>query len=161
MKVGLKVQGGDDLAKRLQELPRAVSLRVQVRALTAAAEPMRAHAERLAPRSDGPGPHMADHIVIAPVSGRKLETISTGHDAAVEVGPAKAFFYARFPEFGTAHSPSQAFMRPAFDAQSGKSLNIAAAFMWEAIRKMDASAFRKDSARVGASRGGSSGGGLL
>lgn len=135
MKVSFTTEGGSDLTKRLQELPRAVSVKAQRDALMAGAEPMRSEMAIRAPRSDGPGPHMADHIVAVPVAAGRLETVSTGHDAAVEIGPERRFFYGYFAEYGTVKQSATPFARPAFDNQAQTSLGVITGKLWDAIRR--------------------------
>lgn len=126
MKFSHRMTGYDEMRKRLAELPAAVQREVSLAALKDAAEPMRAEAAALAPRSRGAGQHMADHIVVADTrfGGDNSPDVST-----VAIGPEKKFFYAEFVEFGTAHTHAQPFMRPAFDATKGEvKRRIAAAF---------------------------------
>lgn len=135
MKVGLTMQGASDLEKRLRSLPDGVSKRVQIEALTQGAEPIRAKAQSLAPRSDS-APHMADSITIQPASRRMLDDAGMHDvDAAVAIGPTRNFFYGFFQEVGTAFHGAQPFMRPAFDSESRRSLNIVASELWTAIRR--------------------------
>lgn len=135
MKASVKLVGGTDLAKRLAQLPLAVSARVQRQALTAAAEPMRAAMAAGAPRDENANaPHLADNIVI----GTRSKTRQAEGETIVEVGPAlqpSDHFYGFFQEYGTVHGPAQPFMRPAFDQNTHRSLNIALSEMWTAVKK--------------------------
>jgi HK97 gp10 family phage protein len=135
MRVALKVVGGSDLKKRLDQLPHAMSRKVQVNALKAGAAPIRDAMEAHAPRSDGGWEHLADHIVVSVPSESRLERQGLFEQTIVEVGPEAKFFHGYFQEFGTAFHPAQAFARPAFDQQSRRSLNIVLAEAWAAIRK--------------------------
>lgn len=135
MKVNVALSGFQDLRKRLDELPHAVSRKVQVQALKKGAEPIRAMAASLAPRSEGAGEHLADHIIVAVPSESRLGDEGLFDTAAVEIGPARRFFYGLFQEFGTAFQPARPFLRPAFDSQTGRSLNIVLSEAWAAIRK--------------------------
>lgn len=138
MKVSIKIQGANQLAARLRELPQAVSRKVQIEALTAGAELIRAEAARMAPRSAGPGPHLADNIVTSAPSVAQLEKRGRFDEAVVEVGPSRKpsdHFYGFFQEFGTKHHGAQPFMRPAFDSQSGAALNRVLSAFWLAIRR--------------------------
>lgn len=135
MKTSFKLVGGPDLEKRLRELPAAVSKNVQRQALMKAGEPIRATAANLAPRDErSNAPHLADNIVI----GKRSLTKAGDNETLVEVGPAlqpSDHFYGFFQEFGTATQSAQPFMRPAFDAEVGRSLNIVMAELWTSIRK--------------------------
>lgn len=128
MKFSHRMTGYDELLQTFRRMSETVQRDVSVDALKDAAEPMRAEAAALAPRSKGAGPHMADHIVVAETGFG----ISDGPDVStVAVGPTKEFFYAEFQERGTAHHPAHPFMRPAFDTQQG------------AVKKRLADAFRR------------------
>lgn len=131
----MTITGGSDLARRLGQLPGAVSRNVQRTALRKGAEPIRSMAASLAPRDERGGPpHLADNIVIG---ARSLTREGVG-EVIVEVGPAKQpadVFYGVWQEFGNIKQSAQPFMRPAFDTQSRFSLNIIMAEMWASIRK--------------------------
>lgn len=136
--ISVKITGASDLAKRLQQLPQAVSRQVQLTALKDGAEVIRARAAQLAPRSTGPGPHLADNIVIGTISAARLERQDRGNETIVEVGPSlkpNDLFYGYFQEYGTIHHPAQPFMRPAFDTGAPNALNRILSAMWTAIRK--------------------------
>lgn len=138
MKINLTITGASDLAKRLEQLPAAVSRTVQVNALKDGAEIIRARASQLAPRSAGPGPHLADDIVIGTISAARLERQDRGNEVVVEVGPSLKphdHFYGYFQEYGTIHHPAQPFMRPAFDTGAPTALNRILSSLWKAIRK--------------------------
>lgn len=134
----MTLHGAQDLAKRLNELPKAVSLRVQREAARAAAEPMRAEAAALAPRDpEVEGTTLADSIVIGTISQRRLNRQGRS-EVVVEVGPSRKpadAFYGYFQEYGTVHHAAQPFMRPAFDHTSRQSLNILLSRLWAAVRK--------------------------
>lgn len=137
MKVAFSVSGGDDLQKKLASLPHAMSRKVQINALKAGAEPIRAAAESLAPRdTEAKPPHLADSIVVSVPRKSVLDAEGLFDQAAVEVGPSIPHFYGFFQEVGTAFHAAQPFMRPAFDSNVGRSLNIVRAEAWAAIRKV-------------------------
>lgn len=148
MKVDLRFEGGQKLAATLASLPDRVSLKVQRRALMEAAEPMRAMAQRGAPREPG-APDLADNIVISPLRGG-TDSFGDARAAGVAIGPAKAFFYGFFQEWGTVHHGPQAFMRPAFDATAQKTLQLLRMALWTEISR----------AGFGAAPTGGSGGSL-
>lgn len=138
MKVTLRIQGASDLAKRLKQLPDAVSRKVQLEALTAGAEPIRSAAAHLAPRGHQGAPHLADDIVISAPSLAQLERRDRFEETVVEVGPSitpNDHFYGFFQEFGTKHHAAHPFMRPAFDVNVGTSLNRVLSAFWLSIRK--------------------------
>lgn len=138
MKVSLKIQGGMDLARHLKALPEALSRKVQVEALKDGAEPMREMATDLAPRGAGPGPHLADNIVVGAPTQASLERRGRFDETVVEVGPSRKpndVFYGFFQEFGTRHHAAQPFMRPAFDSQAGHSLTRILSSFWRVIKR--------------------------
>jgi HK97 gp10 family phage protein len=128
------VTGGDDLMRRLNQLPAAVSRKVQIDALKAGAAPIRSAAEALAPRGDI-APHIADNIIVSVASTASADARGSFDTPVVDVGPRKSFFYGYMQEVGTAFHPAQPFMRPAFDSSIGRSLNIIRADLWASIRK--------------------------
>ena len=147
MRISATLQGSADLKKRLAQLPQAVGVSVQRKALLTGAEPIRAAAAALAPRdSQSSGPHLADNIVIAvqTKTGLKQAGLSAaeedmaGDGPVVEIGPSlkpSDHFYGYFQEYGTVHHPAQPFMRPAFDTKAQTSLALVMSLMWTAIRK--------------------------
>lgn len=136
MKADFTVSGADDLLKRLNQLPDAVSRRVQINALRQGAEPIRSMAASLAPRDEQAGaPHLADNIIVQVPSASRADEEGLFDTVAVFIGPAIQFFYGFFYEVGTAFQPARAFLRPAFESESSRSLRIIGAEMWLSIRK--------------------------
>ena len=125
---------GLDIARAFSQLAAPIGHDVAIEELKKAAEPMRADAAASAPRDSGPGPHLADHIVIAETtrlpggrSGRWRDT--NEHEHVIAVGPSHRpddVFWGKFQEFGTAHHPAQPFLRPAFSAGAKRALEAAA-----------------------------------
>lgn len=137
---GVRVEGLRELDRALGELPKATARNVLLRALGKAAEPMHSHAKSLAPVRDddrdvyfGPDgarklrrPGTTKHLVQA---GTRLTPRQRSQ--ARKEGKAFAEYYvgtrdraARFPEFGTAEMPAQPFLRPAWDANKQRALDI-------------------------------------
>jgi HK97 gp10 family phage protein len=150
----MRFDGGEDLARRLDQLAHAVQRKTLVAALTEAAEPMRARAAQLAPR--GPQSvfgHLADHIVIQSVTrvgsvqGGRWET--RAGEPWVAVGPRKDFFYGLFQEFGTVHHGAQPFMRPAFQSGVPAALPILSQRLWQALRRVLPTSFHETSGTGG------------
>lgn len=136
MKINLTTSGGEELIRALNRLPTAMSERVQVQALTKAAEPIQSTAASLAPRDEeASAPHMADNIIVRPLTARRLEAEGLFGHVGVEVGPSAPFFYGYFQEIGTAFHPAQAFMRPAFDSMVRLAQRIVGQEAWAAIRR--------------------------
>jgi HK97 gp10 family phage protein len=120
-------EGGTELAAALRELSTRISRKVQLSALTDAAEPMRDRMESLAPRSALTKPHLAEQMTISPARGED------GLEIAVAVGPSKEAFYGGLQEFGTANNPAQPFARPGFDSELDVALEILAAAFWREL----------------------------
>lgn len=126
----MRIDGGDELATRLNSLPEAVSKKVQVAALKEGGEPIRLAMAANAPRGDRT-PHLADNISISVARSEDRDDDAFG----VAVGPSKAVFWAGFQEFGTAHQPARPFARPAFDSKAPAALGIVGQRLWDALRK--------------------------
>lgn len=136
MKFAVRFEGGAQLARALNELPRRVSgpvLRETLR--TIAAPPIQQAAAAKAPVDPG-APDIANHIVVGTARGG-------GGTVAVVVGPSNeprtdqpTRTYGQqgiFVEFGTEDTPMQAFMRPAFDSEAQKTLGPIGMALWRAL----------------------------
>jgi HK97 gp10 family phage protein len=108
----------------------ALTPRVQVDALTDAAEAIRARAAQLAPNRPG-GVDLRDEIVVEPASRGEVGSGDTG----VVIGPSQRAFYGSFQEFGTEHHRAQPFMRPAFDENVDGALSTIGDEFWSAIAR--------------------------
>lgn len=154
--MGLKIEGGQALARDLNLLSDRVRGRVLREAVRLAAEPMRRTMETLAPREPG-APDIAANIVISRIrKGGAVEDADapeykTESEEAVAVGPAKGFYYGRFLEYGTVKMAAQPFMRPAFDQEAPGAIPILADALGRALIEQG----------VRGSRGSSTGGGTL
>lgn len=120
--ISLKFEGGAELQQALGQLSDRVSKKVQLEALTFAADLPRRRMQELVHVEPGK-PDIKDHMVITPVRG----------EVAVSVGPAKASFYGSFLEFGTRHAEAFPFARPAFDQTWQKSLELISQDLWAAM----------------------------
>lgn len=126
--LALRLEGGDELAKKLRALPRAVSGRVLEAAVLKGAEPIRDEARRLAPRSPGGG-NLAQNIdAEVTEGGTRVVTVS--------VGPNKEAWYGIFPELGTKHHAAKPYLRPSFDSQKGEAQAAVGRELWDAILKV-------------------------
>jgi HK97 gp10 family phage protein len=143
MKLSLKVEGGAQLSKRLQELPQAVSNRMLRAALMEAGEPIRRAASAKAPRRPG-APDIAENIRIRPAR------VERPNDVAVVIGPTTGFYYGFFLEYGTTRMQAQPFLRPAFEENVTQVINTMTAAIWRALigRGYGASAFTRGEGQV-------------
>ena len=112
---------------------------------------MRASMEQLAKRDPEADVHVADHMVISPMTRYfdpdetqfvKLDETS----AAVAVGPAKGYYWGMMLEYGTTTMAPQPFARNSFDAHAASVIQGLAGALWRALT------------RAGAGRGASPGG---
>lgn len=160
MKFDMKMTGLADLQRNIRSLSNGVPRKVQIDALKAGAEPIRAEMAILAPRSDE-APHIADHIVIGiPRTNLDAHGIHEG-DAVVAVGPEKSFFYGFFREFGTIHQAAHPFVRPAYDLHIAQAQQIVAAKLWDGVLKTLAKQHSAQSVSTASAHARSTGGGLL
>lgn len=115
MKVTVKMEGLRELDYALGELPKTTGKATLRRVLKKAAEPLRRHAEQLAPRLSGA---LATSIVVGTKLTRRQARIARkAPKSTVEmfVGPNNP---AAVPqEFGTHDQRAQPYMRPAWDAE--------------------------------------------
>lgn len=125
MKIGMRFEGGAELARELDRLSVRLSKKLLHEALREGAEPIRRAAATKAPRSDE-APHIADNIGIA--NARPGDAM-----AAVSIGPVKGFAYGLPLEVGTVHHSAQPFMRPAFDIEIPESLRIISQALWREL----------------------------
>lgn len=138
MIVKMTFEGGDALARTLNQLPAAFSRKIILDALKEGAEPIRDTAAILAPRHTG---DLAGGMTISTTNrlggtagGRWQERGETEH--AVAVGPSKDEYYGLFQEYGTVHHSAHPFLRPAFDQQGAQALTIIGDALWWALRRM-------------------------
>lgn len=134
----MRIEGGEELARRLNALASALTMKIVMSALYAGAEPMRARMSQLCVRAPG-APDIADNIGVS--AATRLGSTGGGRwrareegEYAVAIGPTKAFFYGLFLEYGTVKMSARPFMRPAFDAVAPQSLGIIGQQLWDALR---------------------------
>lgn len=137
----LKVEGFAELEKALADLSKATGKGVLRRSLVKAAEPMAALAQSMAPDDPETGGFDLKKSVIV---GTRLSRAQTkahrkmfrDDRAAVEVfvgaGPLPQ---AIQQEFGNKNHAPQAFLRPAWDAESKATLDRLGRILWEELEK--------------------------
>lgn len=111
MRIRVTAQGERELARKLAALPAAIGRPVRERVLLDAAEPMRAQAQRLAPRRSG---ELALHVEKEVASG---DQFLGGDEAQVAVGISRDVFYGLFQELGSVIHDARPWLRPAFDRE--------------------------------------------
>lgn len=124
--IGMRIEGGEQLAAILESMPKRASRTKQRDALMAGGELIRARASSLAPRAPG-APDLADNINIGTVR-------SDGEgQVAVGIGSGRYFFYDMMNEFGTSRQSPQPFYRPALDSEVPKAIKVIGLELWAAL----------------------------
>lgn len=132
MKVTMKVEGLKELDAALGELPKATARNTLRRVLLKAGAPMAAHAKSVAPDDPGTGGNdlRSSIAVSTKLSKRQKGQHWKSQKDAGEKNFAEVFVgagpvpHAHMQEFGTSNHGPQAFMRPAFDANRNKAVDI-------------------------------------
>lgn len=135
MKVSLRIEGGDRLARTLAQLPERTSRKMLRDTLVkVVATPIQQMASAMAPVAPG-APDLADHIVVSAGRGSKA--------AVVNVGPSKESrsdepqisygLQGFYVEYGTNDTPAHPFLRPAFDGTAHRTLGEFAGEVWHAL----------------------------
>lgn len=137
----MKVEGFQDLDRALKGLgdPKA-SKRISRLALRKAAKPVADDAAAKAPRDehDTDGIVLADSIKVGSKLNKRQKRVQRRHrgDVEVYVGVAnEASTYAHHQEFGTEHHAAQPFMRPAWDANTGRMVSTIKKELWAGIKR--------------------------
>lgn len=126
MRVRMKVDGGDKLARRLQMLAEETARKHMREAALEGAEVIRVEAAEKAPRKTGT---LAEDI-------QKEITKQTKSRVEIHVGPGKKGWYGRLVEEGHAivrdkkvvgHVSPKPFLRPAFDEKTDEAQDVIAA----------------------------------
>lgn len=123
MKVRMKVEGGDKLARRLQMLAEETARKHMRESALEGAEVIRAEAAEKAPRKTGT---LAEDI-------QKEIKKQTKSRVEIHIGPGKRGWYGRYVEEGHAvvrnkkkigDAPPHPFLRPAFDEKNDEAQSI-------------------------------------
>ena len=110
----VEVTGLKELDRKLKQLEPKLAKKALRKAVSAAAEPIRKEARRLAPRRTG---FLARNIIKS-VKRR-------GSIVLAKIGTSKDAFYGLFVEFGTeTGTTAKPFLRPAFDTQKNRALAV-------------------------------------
>lgn len=165
----MSLSGFKELEASLRELKdRATSRRVATRALTAAAQPIVARAQQLAPDDPetGMGNFLRESIKVGKAGNKARGDTNTGQNVTVFIGidgsvkppqpstrrktkkgTAKTgggvAAYSIFTEMGTGTHQAQPFMRPAFEELKVAAIDDVAVVLREEIAKTKARAARK------------------
>jgi HK97 gp10 family phage protein len=149
MKTVVEVEGLRALDEALGQLPKSIGRAVLRRTLVMAGEPIAEAARSMAPTRPNGG-QLRDSIGVSTKVKRKVGKAefaiamaqglgevaarqamrdaqrAAGGGAFVEmyVGPSKLGWYSHFLEFGTVHSAPKPFMRPAWDSNKDRALDI-------------------------------------
>lgn len=149
IEVGAKVEWLIGSDKALAELgKKSTEKNVLVRTLKKAAKPIDDQASSLAPVDTG-------RLQISVITGTRLtrrqrsSAYKSGSLGVAEVHVGTAMSRGMFQEFGTYKMGAQPFMRPAWDGNREKALQIISTELWVEIRKAADRAARKQSKVVG------------
>lgn len=161
-----KFEGGRALEAALRQLSKATARNVAKRALKKAADPIASKARQLAPKDKGNLEKAIQVSDKAKVGSRGWSnrgdwvTMFVGingnvlppKDSKTRMNKRKSRFlqsgggvaaYSIFVERGTGSMKAQPYMRPAWDAEKGKSVERIAPELWDEISKAAARAARK------------------
>jgi HK97 gp10 family phage protein len=149
MQITVKLEGYAEVAEGLNELPQATSTNVLKRALLNAAEPIAETAKQLAPRLTG---HLQMSITPSDKLSRRQKTLyHKESEVEIFVGPG-ALPQATMQEFGTIHNPPQPYMRPAWEQNKVRALELIKTELADEIEKARQRIARK-TARLAAKGG--------
>jgi HK97 gp10 family phage protein len=138
----MKIEGGAQLAKALQQLSVRVSKNVLRETLkTVAAPPIQQSAAGRVARAPG-APDLADHIAISTARAEAGPTASVVVGPSVEKRqdgtrkkPISFGLQGKYLEFGTARTKMQPFLRPAFDEQAPAVIPEVGTALWNALTR--------------------------
>lgn len=129
MKPSIKVLGMDKIRSNLEKLARLTNRDVVEDSLLEGAEVIAAEARNLVPVRTG---NLRSSIAVV-TNGKEVNfsdgSLSSGN-FEVYIGPLQGRdqphdgFYGHMIEFGTYKMAAQPFMRPAFDSQAGRAINV-------------------------------------
>lgn len=138
------VEGLSETAAALDEFSKATSANILRRVLIAAGEPIAATARALAPVKTG---RLVTSISVVPAQPSKMTRAGRGNydkqsqvEVLVEAGPV---VQSITQEFGTVHNSAHPFMRPAWQSQRQRALQIVTEQLSVQIEKARARAARK------------------
>jgi HK97 gp10 family phage protein len=143
------MSGFEDLRRAWAELPKATGKNVLRRVANKALEPMRAMAEEKAPKPPGKSRRAtgetAEGIEISPKLAKPGDYRGAGPQAyRTSMGPTGiGRLRGQLQEFGTYKEPAQPFMRPAWDAEAGNTLETIKTDLWDEIESAAARVARK------------------
>jgi HK97 gp10 family phage protein len=124
------VQGMSELLRKLRELPKALENRIVNEALEAGAQPILDTAKALAPVDTGLLRESLK-VVTAPVR-KNSHLVRVGTEEGDYKGDA---FYAAFHELGTTKMPARPYLRPAFDQNVNRAIEIISSEIGTAIER--------------------------
>ncbi len=145
MQFKIKVKGFKELDRVLADLPLAVSRRIISDALKKAAQPVLDSARAKVPVGSGtyrgrPRPHLRDSLDVQPTLSRRQRSKRTVQgDVELFIGPkvgiGQGGRHGHLVEFGTYKMAARPFLRPAWDENKNKVLDIFSKEIWENIKR--------------------------
>ncbi len=122
--VTVRVEGGEELLRQLQELPKKVGNQILRKALRKGAVPIEEEQQNRVAVDTG----LTEKSIIVRMGKRKVK----GTQSVVIFPDPKKFeaagrdFSAPYLEYGTAHMEAKPFVRPSFDAKKDEAMKIIA-----------------------------------
>lgn len=129
--ITMTIEGERTIIRNLEDLPRRLTRDNLLRVARVGAEPIRARASALAPHAPGK-PDLRDNIIIEDL--KPGTSLVARAQVGVAIGPNLQGFYGFFQEVGTRHHSAQPFMRPAFDIEWAKSMDLMRVELWATIQ---------------------------
>lgn len=124
----IKLDGVDEMTKKLYRLSEKMIRAAESKALKAGAEVLQKEIIRRAPRDTGT---LSERIIISRVKNKDGMRY-------VEVGPDKSVAWrAKFHEYGTSKMSAKPFMAPAVEAKRGETYVVIAKTLREELSKID------------------------
>lgn len=140
MKASFKVEGLDQLVRKLNKLPDAVGHKIELEVLLDAGELVVERARELVPVDTG---NLRQSIAVSEMvrSGASAGlSLREGGHVTVYIGPARGGahdgFYGHMVEFGTHTAAAHPFMRPAWDQTRGAVRDRVATRLASAINRV-------------------------
>lgn len=134
MQTKIKLTGMREVEKALAQVKHSTAKNKVRKILKEAGEPVARAARALAPRDEM---DLAESIDVSPVlnkSQRRKQRKGAFAQVEMHIGPS-GLPQAVLQEFGTFKEPAQPFMRPAWDANQSKTLDLISALLWIEMQK--------------------------
>lgn len=136
--IKMKVEGLKELDDALSDLSLRHQKGIVRKALREAAEPIAEDARSKVAADSYHGGELLESIAVSTRLNRRQarqQRRQSQDFATVYVGPGERGPHGHLLEFGTAHSAPEPFMRPAFEANKMRAIDIIKKTLWEGIQR--------------------------